>query len=127
MADFRLSVRCEPVSGEVDQACGLVFRYQDESDYYVTRANALEGNVRLYKVINGDRQQFAGWQDAVTRGVWHKLRVEAQGDHFTVFWDGRPIIDTHDRTFSETGRLGLWTKADSISYFDDLEVESLER
>ena len=126
LADLRLSVKCKPVSGEVDQACGLAFRYQDENNYYVTRANALEDNVRLYKVVNGNRQQFAGWNGAVASGVWHDLRVEAQGDHFIIFWDGQPVIDAHDKTFSAVGRVGLWTKADSTTYFDDLKVERLE-
>ena len=126
LADLRLSVKCKPVSREVDQACGLLFRYQDENNYYVTRANALEGNVRLYKVVNGNRQQFAGWDGPVTRDVWHELRVEAQGNHFTIFWNGQPVIDAHDTTFSQGGRVGLWTKADSITYFDDLKVEPLE-
>ncbi len=123
LADLRLSVRCKPVSGNVDQACGLVFRYQDENSYYVTRANALEHNVRLYKVVKGKRQQFAGWNGSVTGGTWHELGVEAKGDHFTVSWDGQRVIDVHDQAFSRPGKVGLWTKADSITYFDDLRVE----
>ena len=125
LSSFRFSVRCKPVSGEVDQACGLVFRYQDENNYYVTRANALEGNVRLYKVTNGRRQQFASWSGSVESGVWHEYRVEAQGDHFQVFWDGESVIDAQDATFPGTGRVGVWTKADSVTYFDDLSVEPL--
>lgn len=123
LADLRLSVRCKPVSGNVDQACGLVFRYQDGNNYYVTRANALEQNVRLYKVVEGKRQQFASWNGSVTGGTWHELGVEATGDHFTVSWDGQRVIDAYDQTFSQPGNIGLWTKADSITYFDDLRVE----
>ena len=126
LADLRLSVKCKPVSGEVDQACGAVFRYQDENNYYIARANALEQNVRLYRVVNGNRQQFASGHGAVTSGTWHELRVEAKGNHFTVFWDGRGVIDAHDQTFLQVGRIGLWTKADSVTYFDDLTVEPLE-
>lgn len=123
--DLRLSVRCQPVSGQVDQAAGLVFRYQDEHNYYVTRANALEGNVRLYRVVNGRRQQFAGWDGPVTANAWHDYRVEANGDHFAVYWDGQKVIDAKDGTFSVAGKVGVWTKADSVTYFDHLSVEPL--
>lgn len=125
LKDFRLSVRCKPVSGHVDQAAGLVFRYQDENNYYVTRANALEGNVRLYKVVNGRRQQFADWNGPVTAGVWHEVRVEARADHLVVFWDGHKVISADDKTFPKAGLVGVWTKADSITTFDELSVESL--
>ena len=126
LRNVRLSVKCKPVSGEVDQACGLVFRYQDENNYYVTRANALENNVRLYHVLKGDRRQFASWSGPVKTGVWHELKVEARGDHLLVFWDGQKIMDAHDQTFSQAGKIGVWTKADSVTYFDNLAVESLE-
>ena len=126
LADLRLSVKCKPMSGEVDQACGLVFRYQDKNNYYLTRANALEQNVRFYTVVNGNRQQLASWDGPVTSGSWHELRVEVHGDHCQVFWDGQKAIDTHDKTFPNAGRVGLWTKADSVTYFDDLSVEPLE-
>ncbi len=123
--DLRLSARCKSVSGQVDQAAGLVFRYQDENNYYVTRANALEGNVRLYKVVNGRRQQFAGWNGPVTAGIWHEYRVEARGDHFEVFWDGQKVISADDKTLPKAGLVGVWTKADSVTHFDDLKVELL--
>lgn len=126
LRDVRLSVKCKTVSGEIDQACGLVFRYQDEDDYYITRANALENNIRLYHVVHGDRQQFAAWNGTVTTGVWHELKVEAQGDHLLVFWNGQKIMDAHDQTFAQAGQVGVWTKADSVTYFDDLRVEPLE-
>jgi hypothetical protein len=122
LKDFRLSVRCKPVSGKVDQACGLIFRVRDADNYYVTRANALENNVRLYHVVKGKRVQFAGWNGKVTSGVWHELAVEAQGDHFQVFFDGKQVIESHDPTLSDPGKFGVWTKADSVTYFDDLTV-----
>ncbi len=124
--DLRLFIKCKPVAGEADQACGLVFRYQDENNYYMARANALEGNVRLYRVVKGNRQQLASWNGAVASGIWHELRVEARGDHLTIIWDGQPVIDAHDQTFPDAGRVGVWTKADSVTYFDDLKVESIE-
>src|SRR5258706_8987929 len=120
LRDVRLSVRCKPVSGKVDQACGLVFRYRDQDNYYVTRANALENNVRLYHVVKGDRRQFAGWNGTVSSGAWHSLRVDAKGDHFEVYWEDKKVIDSHDGTFGDAGKVGVWTKADSVTYFDDL-------
>lgn len=125
LKDLRLSVKCKPVSGKVDQGCGLVFRLKDADNYYVTRANALEDNVRLYHVVGGRRSQFAGWNGKVKTGVWHELAVEAKGDHFQVFFDGKKIMDAHDKTFADAGKVGLWTKADSVIYFDDLTVSPL--
>jgi hypothetical protein len=125
MNDLRLSVKCKAVAGKVDQGCGLVFRLKDADNYYLTRANALEDNVRLYHVVKGSRRQFAGWNGKVASGVWHDLTVEAQGDHFQVFFDGKKVIDAHDKTFTEAGTIGVWTKADSIIYFDDLSVQPL--
>ena len=123
LRDLRLSVKCKPVSGRVDQACGLVFRYRDEDNYYVARANALEDNVNLYHVVDGRRRQFAGWKGRVTGGEWHSLRVDAAGEDLEVYWDGKKVIDAEDATFRDAGKVGLWTKADSITEFDDLTVE----
>jgi hypothetical protein len=125
LADLELSVRCKPVSGEVDEACGLVFRLRDANNYYLTRANAAENNVRLYFVRDGRREQIAGWNGKVTRGVWHQYRVRVQGDHAEAFWDGTKVLDQHDKTFSEAGKVGVWTKADSVTEFDDLNVRPL--
>jgi len=124
--DVRLSVKCKPVSGKGDQGCGLVFRYRDDNNYYVTRANALEDNVRLYHVDKGRRVQFAGWNGKVQSGTWHDLRVDAKGDHFEVYFDGKKVMDAHDKTFADAGKVGLWTKADSVIYFDDLTAAPLE-
>ncbi len=119
-ADGSVSVKCKPVSGRVDRACGILFRYKDENNYYLTRANALEDNVRFYYVKSGRRVQLANWSGKVTSGVWHELRVEFQGDQVEVFWDGTKRIDAHDHTFTDPGRVGVWTKADSYTLFDDL-------
>jgi hypothetical protein len=126
LINVRVLVRCKPVSGKVDQACGLVFRYRDENNYYVVRANALEKNVRLYFVKEGKRQQFGGWDGPVNSGIWHVLRVEARGDRFEIYWNDKRVIEARDQTFKATGKVGLWTKADSLTYFDDLSVEALE-
>jgi hypothetical protein len=124
--DFRLFVRCKPMWGKVDQACGLVFRYRDENNYYVVRANALENNVRLYYVLNGKRQQFGDWNGPVSSGTWHELRVGAKGDQFEIYWNGKKVIEARDKTFREPGQIGVWTKADSLTYFDDLFAESID-
>ena len=122
-ADVRVSVKCKMVSGKVDQACGLVVRYQDEDNYYVTRTNALEGNVRLYYVKGGKRKQLASWSGEVKAGVWYDYSIEARGDSLRVFWNGIAIIDQRDGTFAQGGRVGVWTKADSVTFFDDLRAE----
>ena len=125
LRDVRLEVRCKPVSGKVDQACGLVFRYRDENNYYVARANALEDNVRLYHVVGGRRRQFAGWNGKVAGQTWHTLAIEARGNRFQVLFDGSPVIDAQDDTFKEAGKVGVWTKADSVTHFDALSAKPL--
>ena len=126
LKDLRLEVQCKPVSGKTDEACGLVFRYQDENNYYATRANALEDNVNLYHVVNGRRRQIKGWSGKVAGQTWHTLAVEARGDRFQVFFDGKPVIDAKDDTFKDAGKVGLWTKADSVTHFDALSVKPLQ-
>lgn len=123
--DFVLSVKFKAISGTVDQGAGLVFRWKDKDNYYVVRANALENNFRLYRVVSGNRLQFAGaeWQD--TPRVWHEIKVEARGDELQCYFDGQLRITAQDKTFPEAGKIGLWTKADSLIYFDDLTVQDL--
>jgi len=123
LADLALSVKCKPVSGKVDQACGLVLRYQDADNYYLTRANALENNVRFYYVKAGKRQQVASWSGKVASGAWHDYKIEMKGDHAVVWFDGKQVLDVKDKTFAKAGKVGVWTKADSVTYFDDLAVE----
>lgn len=125
LKDLRLEVRCKPVSGKVDEACGIVFRFKDPDNYAVARANALEDNVNLYRVVNGRRRQIEGWSGKVTANAWHSLAIEARGDHLRVYWEGHPIIDARDGTFREAGKVGLWTKADSVTHFAGLTVTPL--
>jgi hypothetical protein len=120
--DVAVSVRFKPVAGEVDQAAGLVVRLRDEDNYYIARANALEDNVRLYKVVDGKRRQFAGVDVEVPAGKWQELGLKAEGERLTVSLDGEELFGATDRTFAEAGKVGLWTKADSITYFDELIV-----
>lgn len=120
--DLDLSVKFKAVSGSVDQAAGLVFRLKDPNNYYIVRANALEDNYRLYHVVDGRRRQFAGANFKVTPGAWHELRVETVGNKITCYYDGVKKIGASDDTFKDAGKVGLWTKADSVMYFDDLRV-----
>jgi hypothetical protein len=123
--DVRVAVRCKMVSGKVDRACGLVARYRDDGNYYVTRANALEGNVRLYKVEGGRRKEFASFEGPVQSDTWHSLELRIQGDVLEVHWNGQKVLSHRDATFPDRGRVGVWTKADSVTHFDDLSVEAL--
>jgi hypothetical protein len=120
--DLELSMRFKAVSGEVDRAGGLVFRLKDANNYYIVRANALEDNYRLYHVVAGNRRQFAGANFKVTSGEWHELRVESVGNKIICYYDGAKKIEAMDDTFKDAGKVGLWTKADSVTYFDDLKV-----
>jgi len=120
--DLALSVKFKAVSGEVDRAAGLVFRLKDANNYYIVRANALEDNYRLYRVVNGRRVQFAGANFKVASDEWHELRVECVGNHMTCYYNNEKKIDAIDDTFKDAGKVGLWTKADSVTYFDDLTV-----
>jgi hypothetical protein len=124
--DLELAVRCKQVSGHVDQGCGLVFRFRDFDNYYLTRANALESSVCFYFVKGGRRKSVTCWNGPVKSGVWHDYRVTAQGDHIEISWDGAKVIDRKDTTFTDAGRVGLWTKADSVIEFDDLSVKPLD-
>lgn len=120
--DLEISVKFKAVEGEVDRAGGLVFRLKDANNDYIVRANALEDNYRLYHVVNGRRIQFAGSNFKVTSAEWHELRVEAVGNKFICYYDGAKKIEATDDTFKDAGKIGLWTKADSLTYFDDLKV-----
>src|SRR6266568_718683 len=92
LKDARVEVQCKQVSGKVDQACGVVLRYADEGNYYLARANALEDNVNLYRVVKGRRSEIQGWQGKVAGNVWHALALEARGDRLRVIWEGKPVI-----------------------------------
>src|SRR2546425_3023840 len=120
--DVDLSVRFKPISGKGDQGAGLVWRYRDPNNYYITRCNALEDNCTIYHVVNGRRQAFRNQNVKVASNTWHTLRIEAAGDHFVVTYDDRKVLDATDQTFKEAGKVGLWTKADSVIAFDDFSI-----
>ncbi len=121
--DVTLSVRARPISGNVDQGFGLVWRYQDANNYYIARCNADEDNCTIYHVVKGSRRSFQNKSVKVATNTWHTLRVEASGNHFVVTCDGRKVLDAKDDTFQDGGKVGLWTKADSVIAFDDLTID----
>ena len=120
-----VTVRFRPVAGRVDQAGGIAVRYADARTYYVVRANALEDNVRLYHVTNGVRREFAGKDTKVARGQWHSLRLRLIDDRFEVWFDGAALFAATDLRIAGAGQVALWTKADSLTHFAELSVETL--
>lgn len=120
--DVDLSVRMKAVAGETDQGGGLVWRARDARNYYLARYNPLEDNYRLYKVVNGKRTLIQNADIPHTDG-WHTLRVEMDGDHIECYYDGKKYLDARDTTFTGAGKIGLWSKADAQSQFDDLALE----
>jgi hypothetical protein len=114
------------MAGKVDQACGLVARFANSDHYYVVRANALENNVRLYHVVAGRRVQFAGVNHSVTPAQWHTLALELKGSHFRISFDGKLLFEADDKTILGAGKVGLWTKADSVTHFDNFSAVSYD-
>jgi hypothetical protein len=129
--DGSVSVAFKTVDGAVDQAAGIVWRYQDPNNYYIVRANGLESNIVLYKVEDGVRLSIAprglpsrsyGVKHDIPRGRWNTLKIDFHGSSFTVFLNGERLFEAEDRTFLKPGKTGLWTKADSVTYFDEFTV-----
>jgi hypothetical protein len=132
LKDGEVSVSFKPISGRVDQGAGLVWRYKDPNTYYICRANALEDNVVLYKVEKGNRIPLPpvgeplntyGTSHRVPTGVWSTLRVTFKDSLFSVYMNGVKSFDVDDKTFTEAGNVGLWTKSDSVIYFDNFQFK----
>src|SRR2546427_13269800 len=127
LRDGFVEVKFKPVSGKEDQAGGVIWRAKDANNYYIARANALEGNVVLYKTVNGKRSSLDivgrkggyGVKETVASGQWDTLRVGFAGNHFQLSFRGKHLFDVEDTTFTEAGKVGVWTKADSVTLFDD--------
>ena len=133
LQDGELLVAFKTVDGSIDQAAGIVWRYQDSNNYYIVRANALENNVVFYKVENGVRTSIApkglpsrsyGVKHPIPSGRWNNLKVSFAGAKIAVFFNQEQLFEAEDTTFSKPGKVGLWTKADSVTYFDDFTVAS---
>jgi hypothetical protein len=123
--NVEVSLRFKPVAGKVDQAGGIAVRVTSPNDYYLVRANALEDNVRFYRIVKGRREQLASADVKVASGEWHSLGLKAENDRFTVVFDGKPLHSTNDRTFPVPGRVALWTKSDSVTRFDQISIQVL--
>jgi hypothetical protein len=122
--DVEVRVAFKAVRGKVDQGGGIVWRYQDADNYYVARMNPLESNYRVYKVVDGKRTQLDTKEDLkIAAGQWHVLQIKQTGDHIECRLDGDKHLDVKDNTFTKAGKVGLWTKADAQTYFDDLRVK----
>jgi len=132
--DGYVEVKMKPVSGKEDQAGGVLWRCKDADNYYVARANASESNVVLYKTVNGKRTALDivgrkggyGVKEPVPLGTWHTLRVKFAGDKSTVLFNGKKLFEVQDDTYTEAGKVGLWTKADSVTLFDDFSYGSVD-
>jgi len=126
--DGFIEVKFKAIAGSEDRAAGLVWRIKDANNYYVVRANALEDNVVLYKTVNGVRSSLDivgrkggyGVAASVPANRWHGLRVEFNGSRFKVIFNGKQLFEVEDSTFRDAGKVGLWTKADSVTMFDEI-------
>ena len=125
-SNVEIELKFKAIDGQEDQGGGPVWRYQDADNYYVCRANPLESNYRFYKVVNGNRKQLATVRVEIPSKVWHSLKVKNVGNHIQCWYDGKLYLDTLDDTF-KSGKVGLWTKADAVTWFDDFKVEKAEK
>ena len=119
LKDGFVEVKFKPVSGKEDQAGGVIWRCKDADNYYIARANALEDNVTIYHTVNGRRVEKKRINTKVASGAWHTLRVDFKDNYFVVTFDGKKAFTWKDDTFKDAGKVGLWTKADSTTLFDD--------
>ncbi len=119
--DVTVTTRFKPVSGNSDRAAGIIFRIQDKDNYYILRANALEDNVNIYKYVGGWRRAIQEGSAKVPSGTWQELRVEVKGNTMRGFLNGKLVVEARDDTF-KAGKVGLWTKADSVTCFDNVKA-----
>ena len=122
--DGYAEVKFKPLEGREDEAGGVVWRWKDGDNYYVARANALENNVTIFHTVKGSRRPFKNVNMKVSSNQWHTLRVDFEGNKFKVLFDGKVALDATDDTFKEPGAVGVWTKADSVTAFDDFSFGS---
>src|SRR5258707_3191179 len=119
LKDGFVEVKFKPISGKEDRAGGVIWRCQDADNYYIARANALEDNVCIYHTIKGKRTEKKRTEMKVTSKEWHTLHIDFQGNKFTVTFNGKKALEWTDDTFKDAGKVGVWTKADSVTVFDD--------
>jgi len=123
-ANLDLQVSFLAVGGRGDMGGGLIWRAADDRNYYLARANPLEQNIRAYRVVKGVRHLLGNFDEIIPIQKWHTLRVVAQDEQIEVFFEGHTVLKLSDKTFSH-GRIGLWTKSDAVTYFDDLQLRKL--
>jgi hypothetical protein len=122
--DVELSVSFKAIAGKNDQGGGFVWRYKDNNNYYIARMNPLEDNYRVYKVVAGKRAQLGGKGGVkVKAGEWHKLKVEVKGNKMEGYLDGEKMWEITDETYKNAGKVGLWSKADAQTHFDEFKAE----
>lgn len=124
--NLEMEVRIKPLEGEEDQGGGLVWRYRDAKNYYITRANPLENNFRVYKVVNGNRKQMQSANIKMTKGEWYTIKVVVTGNNVDCYYNGQKLLSHSDDTFPNAGLVGFWSKADAVSLFDDLKIKTLK-
>ncbi len=125
--DFTLTTKFKIVEGVAEQMAGIVFRYQNEKDFYIIRASALGNNVRFYKVVGGIRSQPLGPNVPLTKGEWHELEIECQGNKIRARLNGQNVIPELTDTSFAAGQIGFWTKSDSLSRFAETRIEYMPR
>jgi len=122
LSNVDVTVQFKAISGGIDQAAGIIFRFVDSDNYYVLRANALEDNLVLFKFVDGERPFIASASVPIPKDEWRSLRVSVVGECIQGYIDDTILIEIEDSTFKE-GLVGLWTKADSVTDFDNLVIE----
>jgi hypothetical protein len=123
--DLDLRVSFLPISGKADMGGGLIWRAADDRNYYLARANPLEQNIRVYRVVNGIRHLLQNFDQTIDVRQWHTLRVTHRGCRVNIFYDDKQVFDLCEKTF-HAGMIGLWTKSDAVTYFDDLQLQHLK-
>jgi len=126
--DIDLTVKFKAIAGETDQGGGPVWRFQDGNNYYIARMNPLEDNFRVYKVTGGKRSaEFQNADVTIPAGEWHTLKIKMAGNHIECFLDGKKYLDVKDDSIAAAGKVGLWTKADAQTSFDQFRVSGLKK
>jgi hypothetical protein len=124
-SDLNLEVSFLPIQGQADMGGGLIWRAADDRNYYLARANPLEQNIRVYRVVKGVRHMLENFDQTINVKQWHTLRVTHRGCRVNIFYDDKQVFDLCDKTF-HGGMIGLWTKSDAVTYFDDLQLQHVK-
>ncbi len=124
--DLEISVNFKALKGREDQGGGPIWRYQDADNYYIARANPLENNFRVYKVIEGRRKQLANAKIPIETEEWYSITITMRGNHIECFFNSKKYLEVMDATFKNGGKIGLWTKADAVTCFDNLQIGKIE-